>query len=280
MEGLDIYEYSGYSACYCEENVYRFLEKLIIEPPPTPEGRPPNKYQSWAAFVTSYSANPGSEVAPGEWSTAVPVVCGPKPADVVFWDYHCVAVVKQTTPPADGAGEATVTFWVVDFDTKMGKGKYVAPIRYELFWGFTLSNASKNAVALIEMRIRLISALEFLTVFRTDRRHMYSRSITKENRYKTFSPKELLNPTNFQHPPPKRPRIQFASPAAGVLRGSWNREQAKVMMEKLQSTPATEWRNDHANNLAEFLNTQNVTVCVSDLVTVRELGQWMKKQSE
>jgi hypothetical protein len=277
MEGLDVYEYNPYAHCYCEENVYRFLEKLTVSPPPPPEGEPPRKYDAWAAFVTSYNAEPGSEIAPGEWQCAVPIVAGPKPNDIVYWDYHCVAVVKETAPPKDGHGEAKVRFWVVDYDTKMCRTKFITPVPMELYFGFTLSAASKNAVALLEARVRFVSAVEFLSKFRSDRRHMYLRSVTKESRYKKMTAFQLDSPVNFQNAPPKMPRIQGPSPVVGVLKGSLNRQQAQ---EKLAAHVAvTPGDNKHENNLAAFLNTRNTSVASSDIVGIKEIGQWIKVHS-
>jgi len=277
METLNVYEYSPYAHCYCEENTYRFLEKLAVSPPEQPEGQPPRKYEGYAAFITSYSAPPGQEVTPGDWQCAVPIVSGPKAQDIVYWDYHCVSVVKEITPPKEGAGEPEVRWWVVDYDTKMGKGKFVTAIPMELFFGFTLSAAGKNAVARVEARVRFIKAQEFLTKFRTDRRHMYLRAISKEEKYKTLAPRQLDKPSNFQHPPPQTPRIQGPSVAAAALKGEISRAQAR---EALAAHLADkEGKNTHANNLAQFLNTQNVEVCNSDLVGIKEVGQWIKAHS-
>jgi hypothetical protein len=277
MDGLNVYEFSPYHHCYCEENAYRFLEKLAIAPPPPPEGEPTRKYDGYAAFITSYSATPGTEVAPGEWQCAVPIVSGPKPSDIVYWDYHCVAVVKETTPPKEGDGEPSVRWWVVDYDTKMGKGKFLTPVPMELFFGFTLSAAGKNAVARVEGRVRFVKSIDFLTKFRSDRRHMYLRSILKEDKYKTLGARQLDKPSNFQHPPPANPRIQGPSPAALMMRGEISRAQAA---EALTAHLADQQgKNTHANNLAQFLNTQNTEVCPSELVGIKEVGQWIKAHS-
>ena len=274
MEGLDLYQYWPYSQCYCEENVYRFLEKFAHSPPAAPEGQPPRKYDAYAAFITSYSATPGQEVEPGDWQSAVPIVAGPKPSDIVYWDYHCVACVKETAPPADGAGEASVRWWVVDYDTKMGRLKYVAPIPMELYFGFTLSAAGKNPVAMLEARVRFVTAAEFLSKFRTDRRHMWVRAVKKDDRYKKMTLFQLNNPTNYQHPPPRLARIQGPSPASAFLRGQISKEEAIAGVAKSQDLAGEE--NKSQNNLAQFLNTQNTKVCKSDLVGIKEIGQWIK----
>eukprot|EP00672_Neobodo_designis_P022500 CAMPEP_0174850282 /NCGR_PEP_ID=MMETSP1114-20130205/19142_1 /TAXON_ID=312471 /ORGANISM="Neobodo designis, Strain CCAP 1951/1" /LENGTH=277 /DNA_ID=CAMNT_0016084729 /DNA_START=109 /DNA_END=942 /DNA_ORIENTATION=- len=276
MEGLNVYEFSPYWHCYCEENVYRFLEKMAVEPPAAPEGSGPKSYDLYSAFVTSYSATPGNEVAPGEWQSAVPVVMGPKVSDIVYWDYHCVAVVKETTKPAPGAkGETTVKWWVVDYDTKLGKGEFVTPMPLELYFGVTLSAAGKNPVALLEARVRFVKAVEFLAKFRSDRRHMYLRPVIKDARYKQMPAAQLNNPVNFQHPPPKTPRMQGPSPVVAALKGGTSKAAAKEAL--LAHLASKEDNNKHLNNVAEFLNTQNTSVCKSDLVGIKEIGKWVKE---
>eukprot|EP00759_Apiculatamorpha_spiralis_P011859 PhF_6_TR19033/c0_g1_i3/m.27949/K21286/NTAQ1; protein N-terminal glutamine amidohydrolase len=135
-----------YTSCYCEENTYKFLERMVTAGAETDDGT-----DEWYCVFISACEGPIEAEGPGKWKGYF-TICNTLMAPTLQWDYHVISVRKSK----DTAGASTV----YDFDTGIG---FPAP-----FTDYVLKSFSKAA----EAKFRVIPAREYLEHMASDRSHM------------------------------------------------------------------------------------------------------------
>lgn len=133
------HEECQYAACYCEENVYKLIQKVSEE---HPESLP----NTWAVFIS----NSGRCVP--LWSQKA----GREDDGLVVWDYHVILLYRKE----DGQT------LVYDLDTRLP-----FPAAFPLYSEATLAS-EEMLEAKFHRRFRVIPGAEYLTSLSTDRRHM------------------------------------------------------------------------------------------------------------
>jgi hypothetical protein len=316
-----------YTHCYCEENVYKFLETFVlkmevaqrkrtaaaVEPQPTcstsagdatlsscaGSSSPPSLIEvdpvqcsaACAFFVSTYHEDAAREKK-NRWESQFPI-CTADVAGVVasaaatdhhasgdqassssaaspqyrggdpfvLWDYHVIAMIWSRVHCA---------WYVVDLDTKIGMSlsEPILPdtplraVRADLYIKISFyPNAAvhrrwtqHNVAHLTKMAertwMRVISAVDFLTTFRSDRTHMLKKSAQAG---------KVLGDDAYNSPPPKYPCITEASFVVGALLRKPVTAPAGV--EAHTDAPVRPaqpvWTAE--SNLASFINMKNTT---------------------
>jgi len=135
-----------YTHCYCEENIYKLLQKVVDQ-------RISGDECEWYAVVISAChLGPGAKVLPGKWTAGgfVPIDCT-RNGGSCTWDYHVIAVERKTTPG---------TSFVFDFDTGL---TFPCP-----FPEYILRSFGRSPQACF----RVVPAQEYLDTMASDRSHM------------------------------------------------------------------------------------------------------------
>nr|CAB55374.1 hypothetical protein L1648.12 [Leishmania major] len=220
-----------YAFCYCEENVYKFLEMIsamgdLFD-------------RSCAVFMTSFCCAPCDE-ALNEWTSVVPYrPCESSELrkDITTWDYHVIALVRATR---------TGKWYVVDQDSRLSPtwdadlgslaphcidlDKYVAQVLF-LDTAVTNTVCSELTELLNRVRYRVIERDDYLSFLRSDRSHMQKE------------------PGVYRTLPPQWPLINGCSTCV--------RDEVRRRAESaLSSLPSTL----RANNLVCFINAANTTI--------------------
>lgn len=122
-----------YTFCYCEENVYRFCERVAAaklrrgaadELPPLLNRIADPLTDIVAVIMSSLHIVPDDERANEFQPSQIAVCAGPTSTtlqgktsapDFVLWDYHVIAMFCVDAPDEAGGG---TEWWAVDFDTK------------------------------------------------------------------------------------------------------------------------------------------------------------------
>ena len=225
----------SYTQFYCEENIYKFIEKVHLQKAIDKRKKEADKKAKtnnasgfdkvFAVFFSSFEHERKTEVE-NEWTSVVPMRI--HSADrkgihfqmgkdaCVTWDYHVIAVMRE---------EKTKNWFVADFDTKFPtspendlaaeKKSLLIPAVDYFRQTFTFTdligrnppptrfNPKKLQSTLDTVRVRVVPADVFLTYFRTDRSHML---VKKKG-------------TEYQEPPPTHPIIDGPSPVVSMLTG-------------------------------------------------------------
>ena len=222
----------SYTQFYCEENIYKFIEKLQLQKALEKKKRDADKKAKltnasafdkvFAVILSSFEHERKTEVE-NEWTSVVPMrIHNGDPKGMHFqmgkdccvtWDYHVIALLRE---------EKTKNWFVADFDTKFptmpendaaaAKKSLLIPAVDYFRQTFTFTdlvgrsppptrfNPKKLQSTLETVRVRVVPADVFLTYFRTDRSHMLTKKKGGE----------------YQEPPPTHPIIDGPSPLAGV----------------------------------------------------------------
>lgn len=217
-----------YAHCYCEENVYKCLERVRADPDLFDH--------SFAVFMSSYSVDPSRETL-NQWASNVPYrsfKTSDLSADFVIWDYHVVAVVRC---------KANRQWFVIDRDTSLSCsqdpvlgswGQYCVEFEFycseTLFLERSLAAPLKRRVENLmdAVRYRAVDGETYLCFFRSDRSHMVRSS------------------GEYSQKPPRWPPIQGFPVWASVA----EREKVQPLLEALGSSFAQ-------NNLTCLINMAN-----------------------
>lgn len=281
-----------YNHCYCEENVYKFVEKFVLAAEvdrrkrasglltdcvvaddvlaPTLLVTTINFDAAAAAFMSTYRDDPSSEKK-NVWESQFPIctrdlaglVASPAGASsddpFVVWDYHVIALLRHKS-----------VWYVVDLDTKIGQSLCPAPseplmaVRGDLYFRaalypqaihqkLTSINLRRAEFSAAKVLVRVVPALEFLTTFRSDRSHM----LVKKGGGRVVS--ENLKSDDYVKPPPLYPPILEASPVVKIASGA-SSSVTELPADGIQCTALradSSWRQQ--NNLASFINMTNTT---------------------
>ncbi|KAG5470709.1 hypothetical protein LSCM1_01955 [Leishmania martiniquensis] len=220
-----------YAFCYCEENVYKFLESIYTKSDLFD--------RSCAVFMTSFSCRPCDEVL-NSWTSLVPY----RPyessefrKDLTVWDYHVIALVRSTH-----SGK----WYVVDQDSKLPPTEDtelgpLAPRCVDLHRYVTqvlfLDAAASGLVCseltelLNRVRYRVIERDDYLSLLRSDRSHMQKA------------------PGMYRAKPPPWPPVSESSASVGY--------EAKKRAEAVLSALPPNLR---VNNLACFINAASTSI--------------------
>ncbi|KAG5496363.1 hypothetical protein JKF63_02665 [Porcisia hertigi] len=220
-----------YTFCYCEENVYKFLETVSTMGDLFDE--------SYAVFMSSFNCPPCDEV-PNRWTSVVPYRSykySEFKKDITTWDYHVIALVRakrsgkwyvvdqdSRLPPSEDSDLGSLAPHCVDLD------RYVKNTLF-LDADVTSSISSEVTEILNRVRYRVVKRDDYLSFLRSDRSHMQ------------------LAPGVYQAKPPLWPLI---SEGSKFVEDSVKR-RAESALSALPSTL-------RANNLVCFINVANNTV--------------------
>eukprot|EP00758_Cryptobia_borreli_P014848 Tbor_TRINITY_DN5966_c2_g1::TRINITY_DN5966_c2_g1_i1::g.18346::m.18346/K21286/NTAQ1; protein N-terminal glutamine amidohydrolase len=277
-----------YSYCYCEENIYKMLEKLMLmqlvdtaKRQRAAIGGGPVislKDQSiasqfdcmYAIFLSSCDIDPAQEVE-NDWTSLVPIrVSTGNSSDAsdigedccVCFDYHVIALLRHLNGR---------DWFVADFDSKFNTypedpvnsdgGKSLLIPAEEYF------EKAFNFKELIDMdpiptkwdpyrlirdfenvRCRIIPAKSFLTYFRSDRSHMFEDG-------------------EYIMPPPTYPLINGPSPVVAKLHNNCR---------------IKEFRPEFGNLICSFVNmnaAQGNEMYIGEVVKPSDLGKWITRHS-
>jgi len=136
---IPTHEDCQYAACFCEENVYKLIQKVS-------EDHPESLQNTWAVFIS----NSGRCVP--LWSQKA----GREGDGLVIWDYHVILLYKEE----DGQT------LVYDLDTRLP-----FPAQFPLYSEATLTS-DEMLEAKFHRQFRVIPGAEYLASLSTDRRHM------------------------------------------------------------------------------------------------------------
>ena len=180
-------EKCAYTQCYCEENVYKVLERLyLFSVISTRQHLPFAVKRMYAVFVSSYNVTEAEEKK-NIWSSLVSIRCGLD--DVVSWDYHVFALLQLDCEEEDAAA-----WFVIDFDTKLFPFMSLIPLREYMRESFERFDRRDHRLAFkSKVLMKLIPVDVYLRVFCSDRSHMVAGG-------------------KFTSPPPAHPAILEPSP--------------------------------------------------------------------
>jgi len=128
-----------YAACYCEENVYKLVEKISKE---HPECLP----STWAVFIS----NSAQQIPLWRQKS------GRKDDGLVVWDYHVLLLHRN---------KENQTF-VYDLDTSLP-----FPAQFSTYCEAALAS-EEHLQPNLHRQFRVVRASEYLASLSTDRRHM------------------------------------------------------------------------------------------------------------
>ncbi|KAG5470292.1 hypothetical protein LSCM4_02987 [Leishmania orientalis] len=220
-----------YAFCYCEENVYKFLETIstmndIFD-------------RSCAVFMTSFCCRPCDEVL-NEWTSVVPYrpyESSELEKDLIVWDYHVIALVRAThagkwyvvdqdskLPPTEDAELGSLAPHCIDLHT------YVTQVLF-LDTATSHSVCSELTELLNRVRYRVVEREDYLSFLRSDRSHMQKA------------------PGVYRAKPPPWPSVSGSSASVG----DEVKKRAEAVLSALPS-------NLRANNLVCFINAANTSI--------------------
>lgn len=223
--------YLEYAFCYCEENVYKCIEKLLTENKSVDKG--------YAVVMSSFCCDASAEQL-NKWTSVVPYrpfKTAVLAEDVTLWDYHVIAVIHS----AD-----TSSWYVIDLDsripatTDVGLGP-LSPycvdlhtyVTRTLFFDSALTgSAARQLTALLDrVQYRVLEWEDYVSQLRTDRSHM------------------MTSLGAYTEEPPQWLPISAASSAAGPEARRRGEAAVGALPIALRS-----------NNLVSFINMSNSTI--------------------
>lgn len=267
----------AYTYCYCEENVYKLLERLTVmqqvDKAKGEKGVASEFDKMYAMFLTSFTLSERKNEKQNDWSSVVPLRVSPGDmTDVmchvggrdcfVTWDYHVIALLRSSVNKE--------VWFVADFDTRhpCRPDPSCVLLPADEYFGRSFSftdvlnfrpvptrmNPKKLASTFESVKARIVPSETYLTHFRSDRSHMKDKK------------------GNFESPPPKYPAISGPSPIVSRLRAA--------------DAPApTPYKPQFSNLLTCFLNVSEqkdaaLEEYLGQVVPIPELYNWLVKESQ
>lgn len=265
----------NYTYCYCEENVYKLLERLTVmqqvEKAKGEKGLGSEFDKMYAMFLTSFTLSDRKNEKMNEWASVVPlrvssgdisdVMCHIAGKDCfVTWDYHVVALLRSS--------KNKNVWFVADFDTRHAcmPDKDCILMPADQYFGRTFSfldvlkfrpiptrmNPKKLASTFESVKARIVPSETYLTHFRSDRSHMKDKK------------------GNYESPPPPYAAITGPSPITARLRPAG-------------ASAPTPYKPQFTNLLTCLLNVSEqkdpaLTEYLGEVVPIPELYDWLCKQ--
>jgi len=128
-----------YASCYCEENVYKLVEKMRST------GKSEDLRHIWVVFISN-----SDRCVPLWYQNA-----GREEDGLVVWDYHVILISKENSKTL-----------VYDLDTKLA-----FPCDFTLYSEKSFGDQT-DILAKFHRMFRVVTGEEYLLSFSSDRRHM------------------------------------------------------------------------------------------------------------
>lgn len=267
----------NYTYCYCEENVYKLLERLTVmqqvEKAKGEKGLGSEFDKMYAMFLTSFTLSDRKNEKMNEWASVVPLRVSPGDlTDImchiagkdcfVTWDYHVIALLRSS--------KNKEVWFVADFDSRHpclpDNDCLLMPA--DQYFGRTFSfldvlkfrpvptrmNPKKLASTFESVKARIVPSETYLTHFRSDRSHMKDKK------------------GNYESPPPQYAAITGPSPITARLRPEG-------------APKPTPYKPQFSNLLTCFLNVSEqkdpaLVEYLGEIVPIPELYDWLVKESQ
>jgi hypothetical protein len=238
----------SYTKFYCEENIYKFLEKLTIQQEIERRKCTSNDRSDGdamlnsdsllrfdvilAVVISSYNEPRMEHEKKNQWRSLVPirVVEVPGRDSIVTWDYHVIAMLHCRLKHQ---------WFVVDFDTEIQNldADLLVPLDTYMRFSFQsvcMGSDRRLAMLVKQLGFRLVPAVQYLARLRSDRTHMLEINIAN-------------GAAEYVKPPPPYPPILSPSAILSSLQAS-------------ESTTLPETPFSSTNNLVSFINMGNTRI--------------------